>query len=149
MVKWSIVMQHIKSGHFAGEVNYEFCTWCIRVVFSALKMTPQLSKLIKAFKFYNWRKIENSFSFSLNVFVYIQENPQLQKPPFDVLNHNNSIIHLLCETKIQQSWPGQIWAIPETRGTPRRQAYFTLKLLGFPCLNFIFKNLSMKHFQQN
>ena len=43
-------------------------------LFLMFKMTPHLSKLIKALKFHNWKKIGNSCCFLyyfLNVFIFI------------------------------------------------------------------------------
>ena len=68
------VMQNIKRRDFAGEVNFEFFIWCIEL-FLSFKVTQYLSKLIKAFKFYNWKRIKNSFFlfcyYFLNVFICI------------------------------------------------------------------------------
>ena len=67
-VKWKISTMFMceaayQKGEFAGEFNMEF------FVFSDFKWHLILSKLIKAFKFDNWKRIKNS-SF-LNVFIYI------------------------------------------------------------------------------
>ena len=52
------MMQHIKKGNFVGEVNFEI--FDVLELFPSFKMTPHLSKLIKAFKFYICKRIKNS-----------------------------------------------------------------------------------------
>ena len=52
----------LKRKIFAGDVNFEFLIWC-KELFLSLKITSHLSKLIKAFKFYNWKRIESSYCF--------------------------------------------------------------------------------------
>ena len=65
-------------GFFAGEVNFEFLILWIRDLLHSFRMTPHLSKLIKAFKFYNWKRIENSYCFPH--FFSKRLNPYLRKP---------------------------------------------------------------------
>ena len=71
------VMQHIKNikrGDFALVKSILSFVFDVLELFLSFKMTPRLSKLIKAFKFYNWKRIENSYCFLyyfLNVFIYI------------------------------------------------------------------------------
>ena len=58
--------------------------WCIRAFFS-LNMTLHLSKLIKAFKFYYWKRIKKTFNVFFIIFLMlssISKSPQLQSPPF-------------------------------------------------------------------
>ena len=59
-----IVMQCITWRDSAGDVNFEFCIWCI-VAFLRFKLTPQLSKLIKVCQFYKLKKDQKSLLFSL------------------------------------------------------------------------------------
>ena len=51
-------MQHLKREDFAGEINFDFCTWCIKALSLSFKITPHFSKLIEAIKFYNCKSIK-------------------------------------------------------------------------------------------
>ena len=66
-----------KKGGFAVNIDFLFDV----LEFFLSFITPHLLKSIEAFKFYNWKRIENSYYF-LNVFIYIfKESPQLQLVP--------------------------------------------------------------------
>ena len=51
---FSYVMQHVKRGDFASEINCEFL-FDVAKLFSALKGHLMYQKLVKEFKFYNWK----------------------------------------------------------------------------------------------
>ena len=81
------VMQHIKRETLQVKSSFSFD---VLELFLILKMTPYLSKLFKAFTFYNWKKDQKfclfSLLFSECLHLYLSSR-KLQSPPFDVLYH--------------------------------------------------------------
>ena len=75
------------------EVNFLVCLFLFLMYYSfflSFKMTPHLSKLIKAFKFNTRKRIENSYFsllFSKSFHQYLRKPTAVQSPPFDVLHH--------------------------------------------------------------
>ena len=109
------VIQHIKRGDFVGEVNFEFFIWCIkRVFFFSQLWNETSSKLIKAFRFCNCKKFENSYCFLyyfLNVFTYIWERSQPQSPHLQSPLFQCAESHICDTIKGNESYVGsiQIW----------------------------------------
>ena len=68
-------------------------------------MTTHLSKLIEAFKFYNWKRIKTLYCFLyylMNIFIYLRNPTAANSLPFDVLHHIFftsvcSYVHSICK----------------------------------------------------
>ena len=76
-----------QKGDFAGEITFFSLLFDVLEIFLSFKMTPNLLKLIKAFKFYNWKTIENSYSsfkITFRMFSSISQKAHSCKgpPPF-------------------------------------------------------------------
>ena len=74
------------------------CIWA----FLSFKMTPHSSKLIKAFKCYNWKRSKILFFFFIIIFwIFSSVSKKVRScklPPFDVLHHKwitwDSYVHI-------------------------------------------------------
>ena len=88
---------------FAGKVNFEFfyLMYTLRVFFFFLifKMTAHLSKLIKALKFYNWKRIKNSYRFLIIFWMFssISTKAHSHKVPLLMCCITFKITHLLLD----------------------------------------------------
>ena len=68
----------------AGKVNFEVFIWCIRA-FSSSKMIPHSSKLIKALKFWNWKRVRILIVFFIIFWMFSSKKVHNHKacpPPF-------------------------------------------------------------------
>ena len=94
-------------GDFAVGLNFEFFYLMYESFFLSFKITPHSSKLIKAFKFYNWKRTENSSYWFLYYFLKFY--------PFHVLHYTLHILgikisqHFNCKGRLTFSEPSPIF----------------------------------------
>ena len=101
-------------------------------------MTPRLSKLIKAFKIYNWKKRKNSLCFLINFWMFSSVSKKAhccKVPPFNVLHH------IFCAPIWSPSYTAsmcQVFCVQKC------MEYFTDKPKPWPYSNLIVKQFLYK-----
>ena len=75
-------------GDFTGQVNFEFCIWCILEPFLSFKLVPHLSKLIKALE-KDWKFLLFYLPFSKILLSISIKKAHCHKDPspFNALHH--------------------------------------------------------------